>query len=413
MVLATAAGAHQMPVVSTDTLWVDSIATHSGQTAVLDITCFNADSVNAFDIPLQFSDPAIVIDSVSFVGSRIMGNLFTIVTIDSTLGTCKIGAIYLSQDNTPIGPGRGLLARIFVQIPPDYADNIVTIDSTTIVTPLKFVTIDNQSYTPEFYRGYINNSYAPAVADSVWVESVTVNEDEQFSVAVNAYTTIPLYHISLPLEYASDNVVFDSMTLSGTRADNALVADAIYDNDAKKVQVILGFSDADLMPAGSGPIAVLHFTSQSSGTTSSVTIDTTDNYLIEFYFQLGHLFNYVKVYPAFTPGTISIQLGTDVDEETGLQLPAEFRLEQNAPNPFNPATSIAFALPERSHVRLDVYNILGQRVRILVDDMLLPGYHNVVFDGRDGSGHPLASGVYLYMLKANRFAQSKKMVLLK
>lgn len=402
-----------MPVISTDTLWVDSIATHSGQTAVLDLTFSNADSINGFDVPLQFSDPAIIIDSVSFVGSRVMGNLFTIVTIDSTLGTCKIGAFYLSQDNTPIGPGQGLLAQIFVQIPPDYADNVVIIDSTTIITPLKFVTIDNQSYTPEFYRGYINNSYAPAVADSVWVENVTVAEDEQFTVAVNAYTTIPLYRISLPLEYASDNIVFDSMTVAGTRADNALVAETMYDNDAKKVQVILGFTDADLMPAGSGPIAILHFTSQSPGTTDSVIIDTTDNYLFDFYFQLGHLFNYIEVYPAFTPGTITVQLGTATDEETGLQLPAEFRLEQNAPNPFNPATSIAFALPERSHVRLDVYNILGQRVRTLVDDILLPGHHDVVFDGRDDSGHPLASGVYLYVLKTDRFAQSKKMVLLK
>ena len=413
LAMTSAAAAQQAPLASTDTLWVDSIATHSGQKAVLDITFTNADSVIGFDVPLIISDPAILIDSVSFVGSRVENNLFTIVTIDSALGTCKIGALLLSQENTPIPPGNGLLAKMFVGIPDEYPDNLVTIDSTIIITHLTFVPVDNQSYTPEFYKGYIDNSYTPAVADSVWVENVSVDAGDQFSVVVNAYNPLPLHHVSIPLEYFSDNLIFDSMSLTGLRSDIALAADVVYDNDLKKLLIALGFSDAAPMPAGSGPIAVLHFTCLPSGTTTTAIIDTTSNYISGFYFQLEAIFGYIEIYPAFSPGTVTIDLGTAVDEESTTQLPAEFRLEQNVPNPFNPSTSIAFALPERSHVRLDVYNILGQRVRTLVDDILPPGCHSVNFDGNDGNGRPLATGIYLYVIKTDRFAQSRKMLLMK
>ncbi len=413
MALSSLAGAQQLPSASTDTLWIDSIATHSGQKAVLDITFSNADSVIAMDVPLKLSDPAIIIDSVSFVGSRIENNLFTIVTIDSTLGTCKIGALYFGQDNTPIGPGKGLFATMFMGIPDEYPDNLVVIDTTLIVTHLTFSSVSSTSHTPEFRRGYIDNSYIPAFPDSVWVSDASIGAGDQFSVAINAYNSEPLYHISLPLEYLSDNVNFDSMTLTGTRTENALLANAMYDNTDKKLLITFGFADGALMPVGSGPIAVLHFTTLSSGTTATVSIDTTDAYISDFYFQFGEFFNYLKIYPAFAPGTVSIDLGTAVDEETASQMPMEFRLEQNVPNPFNPTTAIAYTLPERSHVRLEVYDILGQRVRTLVDDVLPPGNHSVVFDGSDGNGRPLATGVYLYVIKTDRMTQSKKMLLMK
>jgi hypothetical protein len=413
LVLSSTAGAQQMPTVSTDTVWVDSIATHSGQKAIVDITFFNADSVIGVDIPLKLSDPAIIIDSVSFVGSRVENNLFTVVAIDSTLGTCKMGALYLGSENTPIGPGKGLFAKMYVDIPDEYPQKIVVIDTTLIITHLTFSSINSTSHIPEFRRGYIDNTYIASIPDSTWVENTSVVAGDQFSVTVNAYNSEPLYHINLPLEYLSDNVNFDSMRLAGTRSDNALLANVMYDNSIKKLLITIGFSEGSLMPAGTGPIAVLHFTTLSPGTTATVKIDTTSGYISEYYFQLGEFFNYMKIYPAFTAGTVSVDLGTAVDEETTNQLPMEFRLEQNVPNPFNPTTAIAYTLPERSHVRLEVYNILGQRVRILVDDVQPPGNHDVIFDGVDGNGQPLATGVYLYVIKTDRFTQSKKMLLMK
>jgi len=88
-------------------------------------------------------------------------------------------------------------------------------------------------------------------------------------------------------------------------------------------------------------------------------------------------------------------------------------LHQNVPNPFNPSTSIAFYLPEKSHVRIDVYDVAGRLVTTLTDGARPGGSHNVEWNGSDASGRTAASGVYFYRLVAGKFEQMKKMILLR
>ena len=85
----------------------------------------------------------------------------------------------------------------------------------------------------------------------------------------------------------------------------------------------------------------------------------------------------------------------------------------NFPNPFNPTTEISFSLPNAADVKLEVYNIMGQKVVTLVDRFMEAGTHCVTFDSRDGSGKLLSSGIYFYRLEAGEFVETKKMVLLK
>ncbi|MDH4035518.1 MAG: T9SS type A sorting domain-containing protein, partial [candidate division Zixibacteria bacterium] len=94
-------------------------------------------------------------------------------------------------------------------------------------------------------------------------------------------------------------------------------------------------------------------------------------------------------------------------------LPADYALGQNYPNPFNPSTSIGFALPEAAEVRLEVYNLLGQRVVSLINQRLEAGNHTVQWDSRNESGQAISSGVYFYRLETPRYTKSKKMILLK
>ncbi len=89
-------------------------------------------------------------------------------------------------------------------------------------------------------------------------------------------------------------------------------------------------------------------------------------------------------------------------------VPQRFSLDQNFPNPFNPETQINFTVPERSHVRIAIYNTLGQLVRTILSEEKNPGYYQVKFDASD-----LASGVYIYQLQAGSFIQSRKMILMK
>jgi len=95
-------------------------------------------------------------------------------------------------------------------------------------------------------------------------------------------------------------------------------------------------------------------------------------------------------------------------------LPTSFRVAQNYPNPFNPNTTIEFTFgPLGQHVRLDVFNILGQNVTTLLDEFLSPGNHQVQWNSTDHDGHKVASGVYLYRLQVGEESQTKKMLLLK
>jgi hypothetical protein len=93
---------------------------------------------------------------------------------------------------------------------------------------------------------------------------------------------------------------------------------------------------------------------------------------------------------------------------TASQLPAQFALSQNYPNPFNPQTAIKFALPKKAHVKIAVFNLLGEKVAELVNQEMEAGYHQVQFDARR-----YASGVYFYMMQAGDFKNLKKMIIAK
>ena len=94
-------------------------------------------------------------------------------------------------------------------------------------------------------------------------------------------------------------------------------------------------------------------------------------------------------------------------------LPRQYRLDQNAPNPFNPETRISFTLGDEGDVLLEVIDLLGRKVRTLVEDRLPAGSHEVIWDGTDHEGRQVASGIYFYRIHAGEFSQSRKMVLLK
>ena len=109
----------------------------------------------------------------------------------------------------------------------------------------------------------------------------------------------------------------------------------------------------------------------------------------------------------------AVQTPTAVfDLESGDMLPA-WNLAQNCPNPFNPSTTIEFALPRYSQVNLIIHNVLGQTVREFDLGPLGPGKHALEWDGRDRNGRSLNSGVYFYTMRSDEFMQTRKMLLLK
>jgi len=104
---------------------------------------------------------------------------------------------------------------------------------------------------------------------------------------------------------------------------------------------------------------------------------------------------------------------TAVIDHSPLTLPTDFALSQNYPNPFNPSTTIWFSIPYRNHVRLEVFNSLGQLVRTLRDAEYPAGKTSVVWDGTDSRGTSVSSGVYMYRLISDSRTLTRKMLLLK
>lgn len=106
-------------------------------------------------------------------------------------------------------------------------------------------------------------------------------------------------------------------------------------------------------------------------------------------------------------------ISLDVADDNESLLPHEFELSQNYPNPFNPETKIEFSIPSRSTVNISVYNMLGQMVSVLTDQVYDAGRHGLVWSGCDNSGSHVSSGIYFYRMTVGDSTISRKMLLVK
>jgi len=114
----------------------------------------------------------------------------------------------------------------------------------------------------------------------------------------------------------------------------------------------------------------------------------------------------------FVPAS-SVCVTVVVVSDKSESLPKAFSLSQNYPNPLNLETIIRYTLPEDCHVELTIYNILGQKVKTLVDEYQGPGFRMMHWDGRDNKGNELASGIYFCKITAGKYVDVKKMTLLR
>lgn len=168
----------------------------------------------------------------------------------------------------------------------------------------------------------------------------------------------------------------------------------------------------DKITSGSGVTTQIEGTLEQLLGTYDVRIDRDESYFDESARPTGN-FNLTGVMGRFRSNPqifpfFADELGEATSSEVQEGMPTEFTLSQNYPNPFNPSTQITFALPEASDVRLEVYNVMGQRVASLVNSKLNAGYHTVEFDATN-----LSSGTYFYRIAAGSFMQTKSMMLIK
>ena len=253
----------------------------------------------------------------------------------------------------------------------------------------------------------------PGIRDTLFVDRVNGRLQPNTSVVtyVWGYYDEGLGGISIPLKYKNPqtDVTLDSVRFHPDM-NSVNLKDSIRDNPAGTISLV--FISFGVIPAGTDTFATLYFT---TGPTWEPSIHNP----IDIFIPLAGGLSYIDtsasprdITPHYDPpGNLDVK----DDPSSGVVgiIPKTFSLSQNFPNPFNTETVITFSLSRSGNVKIEIFNILGQKVRDLVDEELSAGYKQVVWDGRDNAGKTVASGVYLYQLKAGGFTEAKRMILLK
>ena len=139
----------------------------------------------------------------------------------------------------------------------------------------------------------------------------------------------------------------------------------------------------------------------------------TGEYIAEFEWTVWADDGFDEVEASNGPRTISVDVGWYLGIDDVAAIPGVFALHQNYPNPFNPVTTIRYDVPEQSHVTMEIYNLLGQRVATLVNGIQEPGYHAILWNGTNMDGAAMSSGMYFYHIQAGDFRSVKKLILVK
>lgn len=144
-----------------------------------------------------------------------------------------------------------------------------------------------------------------------------------------------------------------------------------------------------------------HLLSQGSEFYSATAVSSNGRFVVGY--GKNALTNRDEAYLLDTGGLL-----TNVENENQINVIQNFLLLQNFPNPFNPVTNIEFFLPNTGHVKIKVYDLIGQEVTTLLDEEKLSGYHRITFNASN-----LSSGIYFYRIQAGSFVETKKMILMK
>lgn len=265
-----------------------------------------------------------------------------------------------------------------------------------------------------FFTYCASVSASPAeYTGAVSIGSIEAAPGELAAVPVYLHNNnIELASLTVPLKFSSVDLSVDSISFAGSLLKPTM-SPLIDINNGERFVRFTYYPGSQVITETDGLLATIYFSVDGSAPEQSVAIDSINK--LE-YAGPPALWTRVEVadtsgvnlfFPDFTSGTVVVHNPLDVDDNL-LTMPNQLELKQNFPNPFNPSTTIAFALPERSHVNLTVYNILGQEVEILVNETMNPGVYEVNWEASEK-----ASGVYFYRLTFKDKVLTKKMALLK
>ncbi len=163
---------------------------------------------------------------------------------------------------------------------------------------------------------------------------------------------------------------------------------------------------------------VIYKASTRSQETDIATVPATDTIFLDhdivtgqtYYYRITAVDSADNVSEFTDPVEVRTDITTMVDNSN---IPEKFDLSQNFPNPFNPETKFKYHVAENSKISLVIYNLLGKKIKTLVNEYKTPGVYIITWDGRDEFSNKMVSGIYLVRFRAGNFSQTRKLVLQK
>ena len=267
-------------------------------------------------------------------------------------------------------------------------------------------------------------SFAQTYTCEMSVENVQVKPGDHFGVKVYlANSNMSFSGMTVPLSFSGNNITLDSVSYAGSIKPSNFNTYTNIDNVNQTVTItyLAPFNYSlplETISDTEGILAELFFTVSAASGVQSIGIDFIDESEPVEYdgqtvykmtkAQLSDVEGQITADPDVVSGGIEVQIMTAVIDGNNDMLPSSFALAQNYPNPFNPSTTIEFSLPSASEVKLEIFNIIGQKVTTLADGNLAAGNHRYEFDASDQP-----SGIYFYRLTHENGSDTKKMVLVK
>ncbi len=245
---------------------------------------------------------------------------------------------------------------------------------------------------------------------SVQVETKDVGPATASYLRIFCNNDVRLAGLQIPLRIgANSDIIIDSVSFQYTIATgNFLFKAQVTDADREGfINIVPNLATPiPTFPAGGGEICRIHFHTTTFAADAFVPVDTFYHPTLYEELNASDAFG-TTIYPSFAAGGIKIRQATPV-EDANAEIPKQFSLGQNFPNPFNPNTQIVFSLKQSDHIRLDVYDVAGHCLITLAEGRYSFGEHVVIWDA---GSQP--SGVYFYRLTTNSGVLTRKMLLIK
>ncbi len=262
----------------------------------------------------------------------------------------------------------------------------------------------------------------PGAPDSIIIGDVAANiGDTLVEVPIYAVTDDSVAYFNLPLAFVAAQGGFSiDMVYAVPDPPYLVLWDEIYYDFIDEGDFLRLFGFWDTGGDDNPPLITGYERAHIMNLVFRIEPDTPDQYVtidmaidpVGGPLRFGLLDGITGFTPDLVSGTVTYGDPMGIEDVAGA-IPTAFALKQNYPNPFNPATIIEFALPEAQTIALEIYNILGQRVRTLIRGFREAGTHTVVWNGTDDKNADVPSGIYFCRLTTGTSARISKMTLIR